>query len=81
MIRIAHAIAVARPGDLEKFAETNEKVGDETSSKQTRCRSDECQRFIELLSSALWRVLEKTPANAASGCLGQPGLTHVETTV
>ena len=48
--------------DLEiwkKFAETNENVSDETSSKQTRCRSDECQRFIELLSSALWRVLEK----------------------
>ena len=59
LIRIAHATAVARPGDLEKFAETKGKVGDETSSKQTRCRSDECQRFIELLSSALWRVLEK----------------------
>jgi len=64
---------VTRPGNLVQFAESQGEGG--------WGPSEECQRFIQLLTAAFWRLLGQIPANCESGCLGQPGLTHVEATV
>ena len=72
LVATTRAIAVSRPNNLVKFAE---------SQGEARGRSEECQRFMELLTAAFWRLLAEIPANCESGSLGQPGLTHVEATV
>ena len=66
------AIAVLRSKNLVNFAECQ---------GEARGRSEECQRFMELLTAAFWRLLAEIPANCESGSLGQPGLNHVEATV
>ena len=66
------AIAVLRSNNLVNFAECQ---------GEARGRSEECQRFMELLTAAFWRLLAEIPANCESGSLGQPGLNHVEATV
>ena len=82
LVAIARNIAVSRPKNLVKFAETHDETNQgskKLESKQTK--SQECQQFMNLLIEAFWRLLKEIPANSLTGALGQPGLTHVESTV
>ena len=82
LVAIARNIAVSRPKNLVKFAETHDENNEgskKSDSKQNK--SVECQQFMNLLIEAFWRLLKEIPDNSLTGALGQPGLTHVESTV
>lgn len=80
LVAIARNIAVSRPKNLVKFAETHDELREKkVDTKQSR--SAECQEFMNLLVEAFWRLMEEIPANSLTGALGQPGLMHIEATV
>ena len=59
-------VAISRPNNLTKFAETHYKSSIE---------------FVMKLAKWFWHLLENCPVNFSVGTLGQPGLTHIDSTV
>ena len=59
-------VAISRPTNLTKFAETHYKSSIE---------------FVMKLAKWFWHLLENCPVNFSVGTLGQPGLTHIDSTV
>ena len=55
-------VAISRPANLTKFAETHFKSSIE---------------FVIKLAKWFWHLLENCPVNFSVGTLGQPGLTHI----
>ena len=77
LVATARNIAVTRPGNLVKFAESCNMQSE--TPEQTR--NGESRRFMQILSKLFWKLLDEIPANASSGCLGQTGLANIEVTV
>ena len=78
LVAIARNIAVSRPKNLVKFAETHD---DKKQVESVQNKSAECMQFMKLLVEAFWRLLKEIPENHLTGTLGQTGLTHIESTV
>ena len=86
LVLTCRAIALSRPQNLVKYAETNQV---ESSAAAVAVRgepsksraSEERQRFLMRLSKWFWQLLSSQPMNTLAGTLGQPGITHVEATV
>ena len=81
LLAIARNIAVARPKNLVKFAETHDEKDSTKKSESKQSKTQECQEFMNLLIKAFWRLLEEIPSNSLSKPLGQSGLTFIESTV
>ena len=85
VVAIIRGIAVVRPKNLIKFAETNYLAKSEESldSKRVESKSklSEGQKFIDILINNFWRLFTEIPINSLTGVLGQKGLTFIEATV
>ena len=87
LVLTCRAIALARPQNLVRYAETSQVDPPAASAAAARGEPGkpkscvERQRFLLRLSEWFWQLLSSQPVNTATGALGQPGITHVEATV
>eukprot|EP00095_Tigriopus_kingsejongensis_P009320 maker-scaffold486_size158769-snap-gene-0.26 protein:Tk09320 transcript:maker-scaffold486_size158769-snap-gene-0.26-mRNA-1 annotation:"e3 ubiquitin-protein ligase ubr4" len=78
-ILTARGIALARPQNLVKYADTKDLL---SSPEGAQGHIQKRHEFINRLVQWFWNLLNSRPANAkATGGLGQSGLTHIESTV
>ena len=84
LVLTCRAVALSRPQNLVKYAETKqvESAGAVAKGEPSKTRaSEERQSFLTRLSKWFWQLLSSQPVNTLAGTLGQPGITHVEATV
>lgn len=84
LVLIARGVAVTRPHNLAKFADTRvqyDRCLVDTLVEPERPKPDDTNHLLTHMMSILWELHGAHPSNLALAPVCVPGLTHVEATV